>query len=321
MEGFSIKLWSFNKLGRLYGLVFDWATRYDAAMAYRDIFLCLLIALFWGFNYIAVKVAVGDFEPMTAMMIRYALVSLCLFPFFIRMPRNLYWPVFKVGMFIGAIYFGLFFWAARELSVSLASIILQLQVPFSLIFSLLFLKEPPSFLGVAGTILAFVGVFCAIGKVEWEGDFFAILLLFLAAASWGYGNILVRRLKLSVDPLTLNAGIACFSLPFFVILVLIMEPHAIKAITHVPLIAWGAQAYMVLIGTIFCYSAWFKLIHRYNVVMIIPSMLLVPIIAIFFSRLFLNEAITLQLVIGAAITLIGVALVVLPKSIAAFRKS
>lgn len=138
-------------------------------MNIRDILLCILITFFWGLNYVMVKVAVTSFDPLTAMLLRYVLVVIFLLPFILKTPRNLYLPIFKVGMVFGVAYFGLFFYSAREVSASLASVILLLQSPFAMICAMLFLKEPPSPSAIVGTCVAFIGVFFAIGKVEWQG--------------------------------------------------------------------------------------------------------------------------------------------------------
>ncbi len=289
-------------------------------MKVTDICLCLLVALLWGFNYLVIKTAVMAFGPMTAMTIRYILVTIVLFPFLLRLPRALYWPTFKVSVVLGFLYFAFFCWGTAHISASLAAVILQLQVPFGMIFSMMLLKEPPSRSGIVGTVFAFIGVFLAIGKIEWSATLLAVIFLLIASACWGYGSILIRHLKLNIHPLTLNAAIACFSLPFFIVSTLVMEPHASLRLVHVPVIAWAAMGYMVLIATIFCYGSWFKLIQRYSVAMVIPVMLLVPVFAILSGRIFLHEAISLKLILGTAITLGGIALVILPGSLAAIRR-
>lgn len=148
----------------------------------------------------------------------------------------------------------------------------------------------------------------------------AVLLLVLAAAFWGYFNMMVRRLKLQVDPLTLNAGISVVSLPVFVILVLFTEPHSLSRIIHANIWAWLTLVYMALISTIFCYSLWFKLIHRYNVAMVSPFMLLTAVFGVIMSKICLQEPLSLHLIIGAVLALTGVGLVVLPSSYRAFKK-
>lgn len=289
-------------------------------MNIRDLLLCLLITFFWGLNYVMVKVAVMGFDPLTAMLLHYCVVVILLSTFILRIPRFLYWPLFKLGMVFGVAYFGLFFYAAKELSASLAPVVLLLQTPFALICAMIFLKEPPALSSILGTIIAFIGVVFAIGPIEWNGSLFAVLLLILAAAVWGYFNMMVRRLRLQVDPLTLNGGISLVSLPVFFILVVVAEPHPIPRIIHANLWAWVSIFYMALIATIFCYSSWFKLIHKYSVAMISPFMLLTSVFGILMSRIFLREPVTLNLAIGAILALSGISLVVLPSSIRAFQQ-
>ena len=285
-------------------------------MKFHDILLAFVIALLWGFNYVAVKSSVIAFQPLTAMAFRYLCVVLFLLPYLLKLPRQHYLPLFKISLTLGTLYFGFFFWAAHHVSASLAAVILQLQVPFSVIFSCIFLKESPGPLAILGTLIAFLGVFYAVGELAWQShQLLSIILLFAAAMSWAYGNIMVRRMRLNLDALSLNAGIAFCSLPFFIISSFIMEPGAIGHVVHIGLKPWAFLFYMVIVSTLFCYSNWFRLLQTYNVALVTPFMLLVPIFALFCDHWFLNEPMTHYLVVGGGITVLGVGLVVLPKSI------
>lgn len=289
-------------------------------MNFRDILLSLLIALCWGFNYLAVKESTADFGAMTALFLRYVLVILILIPTIIKIPRSLYMPIFKVAMVFGIGYFGLFFYAANAVSASLASVILQLQIPFTLILSVLLLKEEVPLISWLGVILAFIGVLFAIGKISWMGALFADGLLVLAAALWAYFNIMVRQLKLRVDPMALNAGIALFSAPFFLICMFISEPHLLKHMAHAGIISWASIFYMSVISTIFCYYHWFKLIHRNGVAIITPFSMLATVFAIIFGHLLMKDALTPHLILGTGLTLGGIGLIVLPKSLKALHR-
>lgn len=289
-------------------------------MLIRDVFLSVLVALLWGFNYVATKVSTMAFDPMTAMFLRYLCVIVPLSPILIKIPRHFYGPIAKVSLIFGVGYFGLFFYAAHELSASLTAIILQLQIPFSMLLSALLLQETIPLIAWSGMALAFMGVFLAVGKISWQGNLFPVLLLSLAALSWGYFNVLIRRLKLKIDPLSLNAGIAAFSLPFFLMLVWLMEPMPLSRISHANFNAWLCVLYMGLVATIFCYSKWFVLIQRYGIALITPFAMLTPIFGVITGHYFLGDPLMPHLVFGIILTIAGIGLIVLPSSLRAWRE-
>ena len=72
--------------------------------------------------------------------------------------------------------------------------------------------------------------------------------------------------------------------------------------------AWGAAAALSLVCTGLAYILYFRLMSRIGPTNAVSVTFLIPLFAILWGALFLGEAITLQMVVGGGIVLVGIAL-------------
>ena len=64
-------------------------------------------------------------------------------------------------------------------------------------------------------------------------------------------------------------------------------------------------------GSLIGFSGYYLLLQRYEVSLVAGMLLLSPVISVFAGVLMLDEPFTLQLALGAAVTLVGVGLVLM----------
>ena len=66
------------------------------------------------------------------------------------------------------------------------------------------------------------------------------------------------------------------------------------------------------------YGAWYWLLKRYAVNQVMPFMLLMPVFGVASGIAFLDEPMTLSLVAGAALTILGIGIIIIrrPKLVA-----
>ena len=81
-------------------------------MSTRDILLALFVALLWGFNFVVMKVGVGELPPLLLAALRFFLAAV---PFVFIWPRpDVPWRlIVAFGLLFGVVKFGLLFWAMR----------------------------------------------------------------------------------------------------------------------------------------------------------------------------------------------------------------
>ncbi|MDF2690215.1 MAG: multidrug transporter permease [Gammaproteobacteria bacterium] len=281
-------------------------------MPFFDVLLTTLAAMLWGFNYLAIKVGVAAFSPIYAMVLRFIIVSAVLAPWIIRTPKDKLWPLFKLSVIMGTIYFSLFFIGTAGVPAGEAAIIMQLQVPIAAIISTFVFKEKLSFKVFTGIVIAMVGVIVTIGMPQHAESFKPIIYLVFAALFWALGNIQAKKIG-DMHPFVLNGTMALFAAPQLFILTLIFEPSAFASIKHANLEDFGALLYMALISNIVCYSIWFKMLQRHAVNKVMPFNLLVPIVAVISADLFAHEVISLHVLIGCILCVFGLSLVLIKR--------
>ena len=113
-------------------------------MPLRDIALALGVVLIWGLNFVAIKWGVDEIPPFLLTGLRYLG---CALPavFFIRKPQVSWGLLIAYGMTVGVLQFGLLFTAMRlGMPAGLASLVMQMQVFFTMALAMLLLGERPT---------------------------------------------------------------------------------------------------------------------------------------------------------------------------------
>lgn len=274
--------------------------------------LALATALLWGFGFVTSKYGADNMPPLFFLALRFILVVLVLI-WFVRVPRGRMLSVMIFALTMGAGHFGLFYVGlSLGVEASTAAIIWLTQVPMTVLLAAIFLKDRPGWLAVLGIAIAFVGVIGLVGEPRHMGNIWAICLSVASSVAWAVANIHVKHLT-DLEPLALNAWMSVFSAIFMVILSLALETGQFDALMVPDWRLHGSLIYQVVGSTLMAYWAWYYLLRRYAVSKISGYMLLVPFFGVIGGIATLGEPLTIQTAIGGAATLLGVALIVLPR--------
>ena len=162
--------------------------------------------------------------------------------------------------------------------------------------------------GWSGIAIAFFGVAVfsldASVAAHWKGVF----ILFLDAISMAIGTVLLRRLS-GVPPLVMQAWMAALGIPFLFLTSFIFENGQFAALAAAPWQGWAALAYTVIAASLIGHTAYYILLQHYEVSLVGSVLLLGPAIGVIGGVTILHEPFTPMIVIGAAMTLFGVAVV------------
>src|SRR5271170_4340091 len=105
--------------------------------------LAVLCMLIWGVTFIAIKLGLDHFPPLTFAALRFALASLPFLPFY-RSPGVAWRWIIGIGLFLGVGQFGLLFIGMKlGMPPGLTSAVVQTQAFFTVLFAIAFLKERP----------------------------------------------------------------------------------------------------------------------------------------------------------------------------------
>lgn len=254
--------------------------------------LALIVVAIWGVNFAIIKLGLREVSPLALGVWRFALA---VFPwiFFVKRPDAPIRLIVLYGLLIFAMQFGFLFTGMKVgMSAGLSSLILQLQVFFTIGLSVLLLGERPAFWQLAGALLAFAGVGVVALHVGGDVTMLGLLLLIAAAGSWGGGNVVSKLIsqQAAVNMLGLVVWGSLVALPPLAIVALLIDRETFLAsFTGLDWVSLGSIAYIVYLSTLFCFAAWGTLLGRYPVSTVAPFTLLVPVFGFLGSAMLLGE--------------------------------
>lgn len=259
-------------------------------MRILHILLAILVAAIWGTNFVFVKLGLNETSPLLLCTLRFLFVSIPVV-FFLPKPKIPLTLIIYYGMFTFAIQFSLLFLGMHMgMPAGLSSIILQVQVFFSLFLAAIFLNEKLSKLQIIGSVVSFSGLALIVSQLSHTGSLVGFVLEILGAASWATGNLVTKKVG-RVNSLSLVAWGCLVSTPPLIILTIIID-GPIQTITSLQNISWlaiAAIAYITYISTWLGYGIWNWLISLYPVASVMPFSLLVPIFGMIGSSIVFNE--------------------------------
>jgi len=280
------------------------AARAAATMPTRHALLAALVAAVWGVNFVVIHVGLESFPPLLFVALRFALVALPAVFFVKRPPVALRWVV-GVGVFMCMGQFALLFVAMDQgMPAGLASLVLQTQALFTIAFGVLLLGEAPSRRVVVGALVATAGIgVIGAGRAE-AVPLLALLLCVGAGASWGLGNIAVRKAQANALALLIWASL----IPPLPLLALSLALEDWRGAT---LDAGGLAAlgYVVVLSTFFGFGVWTWLMRQHPVAKVAPFTLLVPPVGLAAAWVALGERPSASELAGAVVVLAGLAIV------------
>ena len=282
------------------------------AMAPLDFLQLMSISLIWGVNNVFAKIAIDALPPMMMVACRFGLVLAAVFLWLKPPPKGQAALFFAMLLVLGPVHFGI-----QAIGLKLATdlppmvVAMQLWAPCSVLFAALLLKERVSPLRWAGVGLAFAGAASLNFDPVVFSQGWALVLVGTAAASYGLGAVLVRRLGGGLDPWATQAWIALITAPTMALGSAVFETGHLEAARAAHWSVWLFIAFGAIVSSIVANAFMFRLVQRYEVSRTTPFMLLSPVITFTLASIILGDVITPQMLLGAAATMGGVVLVAL----------
>lgn len=286
-------------------------------MPLRHLALALAVVAIWGFNFVVIKVGLKEIPPILLCAIRFFFAA---FPAVLLIKRptvNFRW-VIAYGLIMLSLQFALLF-SGMQLGATagLASLLLQLQVFFTIALAVVFLAENPSIWQMMGAMVSFSGVAMVALNVGGEVSTLGLFLIIAAAAAWGTGNLISKKIG-KVDMLALVVWGSLFACPLLLLLSFFLEQSYWRNIgcAHVSWPTIGAVGYIVYLSTLLGYAVWSWLLSQYPVATVAPFTLLVPVFGFISSALILGESLDPWKITAAMLIIAGLCVNLLAAHIA-----
>jgi drug/metabolite transporter (DMT)-like permease len=290
-------------------------------MTPKNVVQLLILAALWGASFLFIRIGVADFGVAPLMALRVGIGALFLVVVLLaRRPlreslatlRTRAVPLLVVGILNSAAPFCLFAYAELTLSAGVTSVINATTPLWGAVVAFLWLKDQLSLLRSIGLAIGFAGVLMLvwdqIAAPAGGGATPATTALAAAAALgatllYGIAASYTKRHLMDVDALTVATGTMIGA-------TLVLLPPAIAQwpAAAISIHAWAAVIAMGVGCTGIAYMLFFHLIAIAGPARAITVTFVIPIFGILWGALFLSERVSIGMVVGCAVILVGTAL-------------
>jgi drug/metabolite transporter (DMT)-like permease len=275
-------------------------------------------SILWGTSWVASKIAISELPALQLTYIRQFLAGTIFLSYFLFIKKSPLPTVkdFKSIVVMAALMFlsanGLSTWGLKYIPTGLASLIGALYPLSVVLIEWIFYKKRDV------SVLTFVGLLIGIGGVGFvfyenmfthvdPNLFFGLILSIIAMLSWSLGTVFLSRHHLSVDPyFGMGWQMVIGSAMLFVFAHIAQDPIPLATIS---IKSWLSISYLVIIGSVTSFIAFIYSLKRLPVAISSLYAYINPIVAMIIAAILLKEKLTVSIVIGTIITLIGVYLV------------
>jgi O-acetylserine/cysteine efflux transporter len=272
----------------------------------------LFVVTMLGFSFVPIKVGLREMPPFALCGFRFFFAAIPLV-FFVKRPR-IPWPyVVGYGLAIGVFQFGLLFLGINlGMPAGLASLVIQIQVFFTIGLGIAFLGDRLQRHNLIGAAIATVGVaLLAVHKLD-AGvgtTLVGFLLVVGAAVAWSVGNIIAKRAAgaYHADMFALVVWSSLVPPLPLALLSYAFEggPAAWHAVASAGALTWACALFLAWGATLFGFGSWAGLMHRYPTALISPFALLIPVSGVVCTWLLLGETLAPLQMFGALLIFAG----------------
>lgn len=266
------------------------------AAAPRGADLALLAALtcIWGLNWPLMKIGMHEFGPMTFRMASglFGAVGLVAVTRALgqrmAVPRDQWRPLVVAALLNYSIWQVLAAYGIMHLPSGVASVLAFTMPLWAVVLSALFLADRITrrrvaglAFGLCGLGVLFAGSLASIGAKP-EG----IPLMLGAALSWAAGTVYMKRVAWRVPVVALTTWLILVGQVPVIAVTLAVEGVAWPRVSAA---AWFSLAYTVVLGFVFGYLAWFRIVRAFPAPVAAIGTLMIPCVGVATGALLLGE--------------------------------
>ena len=277
--------------------------------------MLILLSAIWGSAFFAIKISVETINPITVASLRLIIGSIILFLYFkykdlkFIYSKKIIFQIFLIGLIGNFIPFSLISWSEIYIQSNTAGLLLSVAPILTLIFSHFLTKDDKfSLLKFLSIIIGLIGVLFIfdIQNLIYKSDSskFIIPKLFIIIAAFGYviSSILAYNMR-HMNSVTLTTFVTIFaaliSIPFLIY-------FEFKSISSYSMNSMISLFYLGAFPTALAFLIRFHIIAKAGPIFLSYVAYLIPVFAILWGYIFLNEKINSSTLVGVILILLGV---------------
>ena len=268
---------------------------------------------FWGAGWPALKLLTYSLPLEVVSFWRFFLMTFAFIPilFYLKKPLILKRETLKFilpSAVLNVLFMVFAFIGVQKGFAGSGGVIITTLAPVLtfLLVSLVFKKHPPK-MQIVGLVVGFVGGLIMLKVTTLLGDVNGAELYFLLCALvWAMITLISQRSHSVIHPVHYSFFIAVFAT---VIFFFIAWPYDVMVVTNEGMAFWSALLYLAIFGQTIATTIYFVASGKLGSAHASSYMFLVPLFALGTSYVLLGESVEIHIVIGGAITLLGVYLI------------
>ena len=285
-----------------------------AALKGKALIAYLIVCVFWGSTYLAIKVGVTELPPFLFAGLRFLVAGLILLILARALgdplPRKSDWRTLAiVGLLLLAGGNAFVVWSEQYIGSGIASIFVVTVAMWTALFDAIIPggSSELNWRVIAGLLLGFLGTLLLVGATPAEilaADKRGPLALTMASASWSLGTVYAKRHPTQASP---YMGAAFQMIVGGGAVALLGTALGEWASWHLSSRGIGAIAYLVIFGSILGYSAYSYALRHASATIVGTYSYVNPVIAVLLGWLLLHEPvggrtfIAMAMILGAVI--------------------
>ena len=269
--------------------------------------------LFWGMSFVWTKIVLEVYNPITIVFLRLIISSVFLLVIFkitklLQLVKKEDYKIFFLSaLFEPLLYFLGENFGLKEVSSTIASVIIATIPLVTPVFALFIIKEKITIFQIIGIAISFIGILLMVvdKNLNLTASPNGIILMFMAVFSTvGYG-VTIKKLSLRYNSFSIIAyqnliGVFYF-LPFFLIF---DYKEFIKITPSVK--SLSALFQLAIFASSLAFMCYIQVVKRIGVSRANVFSNLIPIVTAVFSFFILDEKFYIQKIIGILIVILGV---------------
>ncbi len=291
-------------------------------MSIANLLQLIVLAALWGASFLFIRVGVAEFGVAPLMAVRVGIGALFLIVMLLARRnvaatvgtmRRRALPLFVVGILNSAAPFCLFAFAELTLSAGATSVINATTPLFGALVAYVWLKDRLTTMRSIGMAIGFAGVLLLVwNQIATDGaassglpvqGMLAAAAALGASALYGVAGNFAKKYLMDVDA-TANAAGSMIGATIMLAPIALLTWPATPISAH----AWSAVIALGVCCTGIAYFLYFRLVAAAGPARAMTVTFVIPLFGILWGALFLSEHVSLVMLEGCAVVLVGTAL-------------
>lgn len=282
-------------------------------------YLLLTTAVFsWALNTVLAKVMINEIEPMTLSFFRWFTALCFILPFGFKRViaqretlKENWVKILLLSVVSISLYNSLIYCSAKFTTATNISFVISATPAITFILSWLFLGQQENLLRIIGMVISLGGMMAIIFKGSFTNLFSLVvnigdMMTFAAVVSWSVYSVLLKYMKLKIDPIafltiTIMAGLP-FILPFYL---WELSEYGLFTVNMKNL---SIILFLGIFPSIVSYLCWNEGVRLAGPNMASIFLYLIPVMASFIAFFSLGEQLHFYHILGGMLTLGGLIL-------------